>query len=537
MKKLMAWTLTVVMLLALAGCGQTNAPAPAETPAATPAPTEAPAPVETPAATEAPAPEQTKSVPLPSLGDEVKGFVVKDVREFPLIGATLVTFEHAKTGAGLMYIANNDTNRAFDLTFHTRAIDNTGLPHVFEHATLDGSEKYPSKALFFNLIYQTYNTYMNASTSPLYTTFPIASLSEAQLLKYADYYTDSCLHPLILEDESIFREEAWRYRMADMDAPLTIEGTVYSEMRGAMDLSSSAYTGFLRSAFPGSTIGNVSGGEPEHIPEMTFESLRNFHDLYYHPSNCTVFLYGDFEDYTAFLQLLDEAFAPYEKKEFTFEDAEYSPLTEPAVSSTAFPVETGSDTENASAIYYAFICPGLKDDFQEELVLNTLTDLLVPDSSPLMQKLKRALPSGQFATYIELDGPEDMIVFYAANVNTEDAETFRSTVDEALAELAESGFSDELVDGIVASLNLSTKLTGESSDLGVDIINSIAGYYASTGNLYGYMDYVDALNQLKDWNSKGLYKHAISDWLLNCDVTVLSVTYPEAGLRETLDAA
>ena len=295
---------------------------------------------------------------LPKVGDKVEGFVVRELRDFPLVGAKLVLFEHERTGAELMYIANNDTNRVFDLTFFTRAIDNTGLPHVFEHSTLDGSEKYPSKALFFNLSYQTYNTYMNAMTSALYTTYPVGSLSEAQLLKYADYYTDSCFHPTIMTDESIYREEAWRYRLADASDELSIEGTVYSEMLGARDLTSSAYTNILRAAFPGSTIGNVSGGDPENIPEMTWDGLKAYHDLYYHPSNCIAYLYGHFEDYTAFLKLLDEAFAPYEKRTFDFEDADYAPLTESVTVETPFPVENGSGTENSSDIFYAFLCPG-----------------------------------------------------------------------------------------------------------------------------------------------------------------------------------
>ena len=121
------------------------------------------------------------------VGGRIEGFIVKEIRDFPLVGAVIYLMEHEKTGAELVYIANNDTNRVFDLTFFTRAVDNTGLPHVFEHSTLDGSEKYPSKALFFNLSYQTYNTYMNAMTAPLYTTYPVASLSEEQLLKYADF--------------------------------------------------------------------------------------------------------------------------------------------------------------------------------------------------------------------------------------------------------------------------------------------------------------------------------------------------------------
>ena len=504
MKRFLCLLLSVVMLFSLAACGKSGA---------------------------APSVEKLKT------GNVVNGFEVKEVREFPLVGAKIFLFEHQRTGAQLMYIANSDTNRVFDLTFFTRAIDNTGLPHVFEHSTLDGSAKYPSKALFFNLSYQTYNTYMNALTGSLYTTYPVASLSEEQLLRYADYYTDSCLNPTIMTDESIFREEAWRYRLEDMDDELSIEGTVYSEMKGALDLTSTAYTNFLRAAFPGSTIGNVSGGDPDSIPDMTWESLKAYHDLYYHPSNCMAFLYGQFEDYAAFLQLLDEAFAPYEKREFSFDDADYKPLSESTESFSAFPVEAGSSTEDASAAFYAFLCPGVKDDPQEELILNTLTDLMIADGSPLMQNLKRAIPSGVFGTYIEIEGPEDMIVFYADNIDREDVATFKSTVDATLADLAENGFSDELVDSIKASLALSTKLTGESSDIGVDLISQIASYCASTGDPFGYMGYVDALDQIDEWNASGLYTKAIREHLLDGAITAMSCTYPESGLREQLDAA
>ena len=141
---------------------------------------------ETEAAAAQPA-EKAEKVGLPEIGETIYGFTAKEIREFPIVGAQVVRFEHEKTGAGFVYIANDDTNRLYDLTFLTDTVDNTGLPHVFEHSTLDGSAKYPSKSLFFNLSYQTYNTYMNASTYDRMTTYPVASLSEEQLLKYADY--------------------------------------------------------------------------------------------------------------------------------------------------------------------------------------------------------------------------------------------------------------------------------------------------------------------------------------------------------------
>ena len=482
-------------------------------------------------------PELEDAAALPRVGDVVHGFEAQEIRDFSLVGATAVLFEHQQTGAKLLYIANDDTNRAFDLTFLTRPIDNTGLPHVFEHSTLDGSEKYPSKLLFMNLMYQTYNTFMNAYTASALTGYPVSSLSEAQLLKYADFYTDSCLHPMVLQDESIYKEEAWRYRMASMEDELTLEGTVYSEMLGATTLQRRAAFNAYRAAFPGSVVGLDQGGQPEDIPNMTWESLKAYHEKFYHPSNSIAFLYGQFEDYTAFLSLLNDAYAPYERAEFAFEDSGYTPLTEPVEAVLPFPMAAGSNTDHASMVYYYVVCPGLKADPQEEMIVNTLTDLLVSPSSLLMQNLRKALPTGQFATAIEINGPEDAVVFVAMNVDEEDGKLFKETVDASLREIAEKGFAQEMVDGVMASLALSIKLAPESSDPCDDLLPSIASYYATSGDPFEYMDYVDALGKIDDWNQLGLYTKAIRSWLLDSERTALVTTYPQPGQKEINDAA
>ena len=41
------------------------------------------------------------------------------------------------------------------------------------------------------------------------------------------------------------------------------------------------------------------------------------------------------------------------------------------------------------------------EDLREGLVLNTFTDLMSADASPLMQQLKQVLPAGTFFSYIE----------------------------------------------------------------------------------------------------------------------------------------
>ena len=485
-----------------------------------------------------PAPANTdEAVGLPAVGDVVEGFEVKEIRPFEMVGADLVLFEHQKTGAKLLYIANEDTNRAFQLTFPTRPIDNTGLPHVFEHSTLSGSAKYPSTGLWFNLIYQSYQTYMNAYTMDAMTSYPIASLSEEQLLALADFYTDCCLHPIVKEREDIYRTEAWRYEMEDMDSPLTLNGTVYSEMTGAMDLRESALDNANLVTFPGAALTFNYGGKPEAIPEMTWDALKNYHDTYYHPSNCIAYLYGSFEDYTVFLKLLDEAFSPYEKKEFSFTDSGYTRITEPVVTSVPYAVAEGTDTANQSTIYYYIICPGLKENKAQQRAADHVWELLGNSGSLLMQNLKKAFPSGSFSCGRELAAPDDALVFVANNVNKEDAEAFRTVVNDSLKQIAQDGFDPVQLDSIVTAKLLNNKLALESGEPVDTVINNLAYAYAVTGNPFDYVESTEDQANIMDENAQGLLTAAISDWYVDPELYTLTTTYPEPGLKEKQDAA
>ena len=167
-------------------------------------------------------------------------YTLKDSRRFELVGADVKVYEHNKTGALVMFVNNSDTNRTFQIAFRTPTYTDKGIAHVLEHSVLGGSTKYPSRGLFTSLSTQTYNTYMNAYTANYMTAYPVASLSESQLLKFVDFYTDSVFNPMILEDEDIFREEAWRYTLDDPEGELGIEGTVYSEMQGSYTLGRAA---------------------------------------------------------------------------------------------------------------------------------------------------------------------------------------------------------------------------------------------------------------------------------------------------------
>ncbi len=476
----------------------------------------------------------TTQTTLPNIGDVVDGFVVTNVGRFDLIGCDTILYKHIKTGAQVLYLANEDTNRVFEIGFKTPAETNTGVPHVFEHSTLDGSEKYPSKTLFFNLSFQTYNTYMNASTYSFMTTYPIASLSEDQLLKYADFYTDSCFNPMVTTDKSIFDEEAWRYSL-DENGDLTIEGTVYSEMLGSYTRETASSYNFKNTVFPGSIAGNSSGGDPDHIPEMTWEDLVRYHEEYYVPSNSVTCIYGKFENFDAFLELLDSYFSRYDKTTYDFVDAGYTPITEPVEKTYEYAVEATSNTDKSSTVYYGYV---LGDLSEEELAVVDLLSTLIGDSSSvLMENLKTTIPYGSFGCYIDFTGPEDILYFYANNINEEDAKVFKQTVDDSIVYVYENGFDQDAVDAIIAAFKLSIMLTTEDSEIGINTIPNILYYWAGMGNLFGYMNYIDSIDNFNTYVQDGTFIAAIKKYILDNNRTALATTKAVAGLKEEKDAA
>ncbi len=468
-------------------------------------------------------------------GDVVYGFEVVEVTTFPLINADVTYFVHQKTGAELLYLANDDTNRVFELTFKTPAESDMGVPHVFEHATLGGSEKYPSKELFFNLSYQTYNTYMNASTYSHMTTFPVASLSEEQLYRYADYYTDSCFHPMIHQDESIFTEEAWRYAMDSADSDLTISGTVYSEMQGSYTIDSAAYQFYLDTMYPGSTAANSSGGVPSEIPNMTWQDVKDYHTNYYHPSNSIACLYGSFENYERFLELLDGYYAAYEKKDIVIADAGYTPITEGQTVTFQYPMEASSNTDKAARIFYGYRLDGLDEDTLNSIDL--LTTLLGSASFPVIQRLKEVLPTASVGCSLLIDTPVPSVVFNATGVDEADAPLFRETIDAAMKELVETGFDKDAVDAIIAAFNMDIRLITESASLGTDMIPNIVYYWASTGDWHDYMDYIAYLDKFSALAEDGTFVALLDKYLVQNPLTALVVTVPAPGLKEEQDAA
>ena len=238
-------------------------------------------------------------------GDQVHGFEVKAVTPIDELRAVTIELTHQHSGARLLHLYTEDTENLFSINFPTPPSDDTGVPHILEHAVLAGSQKFPVKEPFFEMIKMSMATFINAMTSSDHTCYPVSSNVKKDLFNLAEVYFDAVFHPLLTENT--FRREGHHLAPADPDDPtgdLKITGIVYNEMKGAFsDPESRLYRSMSSQLLPDTLYACESGGDPDAIPDLTYEQLKGFHETYYHPSNGYFVLYGDIptRDYLTFL--------------------------------------------------------------------------------------------------------------------------------------------------------------------------------------------------------------------------------------------
>lgn len=211
---------------------------------------------------------------------------------------------HTQSGAKVLYMATEDDNKVFSVTFRTPPPDSTGVPHILEHSVLCGSRKFPLKEPFVELVKGSLNTFLNAMTFPDKTMYPVASRNDKDFHNLMDVYLDAVFFPNVVQDKSILMQEGWHYELESPEDPLVYKGVVYNEMKGVYSSADAILDAhMMKTLFPHTPYGVDSGGDPLHITDLTFEQFVNFYRLYYHPSNSYIYLYGnmDIEDTLRFI--------------------------------------------------------------------------------------------------------------------------------------------------------------------------------------------------------------------------------------------
>lgn len=263
------------------------------------------------------------------------GFTLIEQRDIPELKTHARLYRHDKTGAQLLSLVNDDENKVFGVTFRTPPADSTGVAHILEHSVLCGSRKYPVKEPFVELLKGSLKTFLNAFTYPDKTCYPVASQNVTDFYNLIDVYLDAVFYPRLTPE--VLMQEGWHFEADSPDGPLTYQGVVYGEMKGVRSSPDSLLAEYTQnSLFPDTTYGLDSGGDPKHIPELTFEAFEAFHKRNYHPSNARFFFHGD-DDPDERLRIINEYLKDFDKREVDSSVALQSRFSEPRRIEKAYP--------------------------------------------------------------------------------------------------------------------------------------------------------------------------------------------------------
>lgn len=449
-----------------------------------------------------------------------------------------ILLRHKKSGARLFLIPNDDNNKVFNIAFRTVPEDSTGVPHIIEHTVLCGSDKYPAKDPFIELAKGSVNTFLNAMTYPDKTMYPVASPNDRDFSNLMSVYMDAVFHPNITKTEYIFRQEGWHYELEDKDAELICNGVVYNEMKGALSSTDDVLEcGTNAALFPDTTYGVVSGGDPEYIPNLTYEAYLAFYRRYYHPSNSYIYLYGDMDMEKVLTWMDQEYLSHYDRIDPKSEIKKQAPFD--TVKDVTIPYSvTEEEAEDAGNYFSWNKVVGDTLDQKTCLAFEILeTVLMEAPGAPL----KRALQEKNIGTEI-YGGFEDNIFQTMFNVTAKDAsadqkELFVSTIKETLETLVKDGLNRRSLQAALNSLEFRLR----ESDFGRWPKGLMLGLQCFSTWLYdendpfSSLEYEEALTFLRENIETGYFEDLIRTKLLENTFGVMVTAKPKVGLTEEKD--
>ena len=253
-----------------------------------------------------------------------------------------------------------------------------GLPTFLEHTALCGSEHFPVRDPFFSMLKRSLNSFMNAMTASDWTLYPFSSMNRKDFHNLLDIYLDAAFFPRLTERD--FSQEGHRLEYAagdDPTTPLEYKGVVYNEMKGAMSDPSSLITQRLdKHLYPTTTYHHNSGGEPQDIPNLSWQQLRDFHARHYHPSNSWFFSSGNL-DLPELLGIVEDRVLQHFQR--IDSDTEVPPeqhLKAPLRATEKYPLDEGETLEKRSMVEVGWLCGDINDSF-ERLSMSLLAALLL----------------------------------------------------------------------------------------------------------------------------------------------------------------
>ena len=398
------------------------------------------------------------------------GYTLVKREDCPEQHGTLTVLTHDVSGAAVLLVENDDDNKAFGIGFGTFPSDDTGVFHILEHSVLAGSEKYPVKSPFLQLLKSSMASFLNAMTFPDKTVYPFATPNETDFKNLMDVYLNAVFCPLAMVDKGVFEQEGWH-----RDEDGTVSGVVYNEMQGALATPDAQLQNALsRAMFPDTAYGFVSGGDPASIPALTYEKYVRVYRRHYSADNCCITLYGkmDMAEKLAFLdeQYLSRMPKSASRPRLTVQDEQVG-----AKRNIPYYTEKPEPDEAQCALAWY---TGAFSDRERQLGVEILLDaLLGTNQAPLKAALLEEKLGADIDVGFDDSTLQPTLELMLRGATEESAGKFAAAVRKAVDGILEKGIPEEL---LMASLNstefASLERPGSIPDGVLDAINASAGW-------------------------------------------------------------
>ena len=389
-------------------------------------------------------------------------------------------FEHTATGAMHYHLASSTNENVFLVALRTVPGDSTGVAHILEHTALCGSERYPVRDPFFMMLRRSLNTFMNAFTSSDWTAYPFASQNRKDFDNLLQVYLDAVFFSRL--DPLDFAQEGHRVEFAEADNPdseLVFKGVVFNEMKGAMSsVSSTLWSKLCEQLFPSSTYHYNSGGDPEHIPDLSYEELLQFYRSHYHPSNAIFMTFGDIPatEHQAVFQ--DRALGRFQRLEPRIQVQAEQRFDTPLRVSDSYAFDESGSTENKTHLVIGWML-GESSDLEQMLEAQLLSSVLMENSGSPLQHALETTELGQAPS--PLCGLEDSMreMVFCCGIEGSEAEhtdALESLVLQVLGEVADKGVSQERLEAVLHQLELHQReISGDGYPYGLQLILQALG--------------------------------------------------------------
>lgn len=476
-------------------------------------------------------------------GSEIYGFTHMDSTAVPELNLTLHTYTHRKTGARYLHIETDDDNNMFGIGLKTTPQDSSGVAHILEHTALCGSRKYPVRDPFFSMLRRSLNTFMNALTSSDWTLYPFSTQNRTDFYNLMGVYLDAVFFPLLREHD--FRQEGHRLEFAaanDPATPLEIKGIVYNEMKGAMADPSSLLSRRLNHAlFPNVTYGCNSGGEPENIPDLSYQQLCDFHAKYYHPSNSYLCSYGNLpiEEHLAFIE--QNALKYFDR----IDPGTAIPLEQryakPKDFRVPYPVDPGEELDKRTLIQLGWLTSPIENQ-TDTAALNILASLLIGNpSAPLYREL---LNSGLGLNLTPGTGYHDDLreTYFAAGLQgcePHQTEAVEKLILTTLENCSKNGFTQKQIDAALHQLEFSFReVGGDSYPYGLTLLVRLLASWLHNDDPITPMQTLASYEKIRrEARDQQLFERLIRTHLLDNPHRVSLTLFPDKELKEQQESS